>query len=87
MTYDLGRLATTAGHLGLLLLIARSGVLSFLQHALACVGRMAFTNYLTHSIVCATLFVGFGYFGQLQRFELYYVVLVICVAQLVLSPI
>lgn len=87
VTYDVGRLATTAGHLGLLLLIARSGFLPILQHAIACVGRMAFTNYLTHSIVCAIFFVGFGYFGQLQRFELYYVVLVICLVQLVLSPI
>lgn len=87
VTYDLGRLATTAGHLGILLLIARSGVLPLLQNALASVGRMAFTNYLTHSIVCAIFFVGFGYFGQLQRAELYYVVLAICFTQLVLSPI
>ncbi|MBV7266418.1 DUF418 domain-containing protein [Erythrobacter ani] len=87
VTYDLGRLATTAGHLGLLLLIARSRVFPLLQHAVASVGRMAFTNYLTHSVVCAIFFVGFGYFGQLQRFELYYVVLIVCVAQLILSPI
>ena len=87
VTYDLGRLAMTAGHLGLLILVAKSGVLPIVQHAIASVGRMAFTNYLTHSIVCAIFFVGFGYFGQLQRFELYYVVLAICLTQLVLSPI
>ena len=87
MTYDLGRLAMTAGHLGLLLLIARSGILPLLQHALACVGRMAFTNYLTHSVVCAILFVGLGYFGQLERHQLFYVVFGIWAAQLVLSPL
>jgi len=87
VTYDLGRLATTAGHLGLLLLIARSGVLKPLQHALACVGRTAFTNYLTHSVVCAIFFVGLGYYGQLERHQLYYVVLVICAVQLVISPL
>ena len=87
ITYDLGRLSTTAGHLGLLLLLARSGIFPLFQNALASVGRMAFTNYLTHSVVCAIFFVGFGYFGQLQRYELYYVVLTICLVQLVLSPL
>ena len=86
-TYDLGRLSMTAGHVGLLLLIARSGIFPLLQHAIASVGRMAFTNYLTHSAVCAIFFVGLGYFGQLQRAELYYVVLTICAVQLVFSPI
>ena len=87
MTYDLGRLAMTAGHLGLLLLIARSGIFPWFQHALACVGRMAFTNYLTHSVVCAAIFVGLGYYGQLERHQLYYVVFGIWAAQLVLSPL
>ncbi len=87
LTYDLGRLATTAGHLGLLLLIARSGILPWFQHALACVGRMAFTNYLTHSVVCAIFFVGLGYFGQLERHELYYIVFAIWATQLVASPL
>ncbi len=87
ITYDLGRLPTTAGHLGLLLLIARSGVLPWFQHALACVGRMAFTNYLTHSVVCAIFFVGLGYFGQLERHQLYYVVFAIWAAQLIISPL
>lgn len=87
MTYDLGRLATTAGHLGLLLLIARSGIFPLFQHALACVGRMAFTNYLTHSVVCAILFVGMGYFGQFERHQLYYVVFTIWAVQLAISPL
>ena len=87
ITYDLGRIATTAGHLGLLLLIVRSGVFPLFQHALACVGRMAFTNYLTHSLVCAILFVGLGLFGQLERHQLYYVVFAIWAAQLIISPL
>lgn len=87
ITYDLGRIAITAGHLGLLLLIVRSGVFPLFQHALACVGRMAFTNYLTHSLVCAILFVGLGLFGQLERHQLYYVVFAIWAAQLIISPL
>lgn len=87
ITYDLGRLAMTAGHLGLLLLFVRSGIIPVFRSALASVGRMAFTNYLTHSLVCAIFVVGFGYFGQLERHQLYYVVLAICATQLVISPL
>lgn len=86
VTYDLGRLAMTAGHLGFLLLVVRSGIFPLFQHALASVGRMAFTNYLTHSVVCAVFFVGLGYFGQLERHQLYYVVFTIWAVQLIFSP-
>jgi uncharacterized protein len=87
ISYDLGRLATTFGHLGAFLLFARSGALGWLRRAFAAVGQMAVTNYLTHSVVCGTFFIGFGYFGELQRHQLYYVVFVIWAAQLVISPL
>jgi uncharacterized protein len=49
---------------------------------------MALTNYLMQSVICAIVFtgVGFGWFGQLQRYELYYVVLMIWFVQLLWSP-
>ena len=87
VTYDVGRLAMTMGHLGALLLFVRSGAASWFRHALSAVGRMAFTNYLMHSLICLVLFVGFGLYGQLERHELYYVVFAIWAAQLVISPI
>jgi uncharacterized protein len=87
ISYDLGRLAMTLGHLGGLLLFVRSGALSRLRSAFAAVGQMAVTNYLTHSVVCAILFVGLGWYNQLERYELYYVVFAIWAAQLVLSPL
>jgi uncharacterized protein len=87
ISYDLGRLATTIGHLGALLLIVRSGVLAWLQRAFAAVGQMAVTNYLTHSVVCGIFFAGLGYYGQLERYQLYYVVFAIWAAQLVISPL
>ncbi len=89
LTYDLGRLATTIGHIGLIMLFIKSGILQFLQHALASVGKMALSNYVMHSIITAIIFLGFGFsmFGQLQRFELYYVVLGIWIFQLIASPI
>lgn len=88
-TYDIGRIGMVAGHLGLLLLFCRSGWFQWLQRSLAAVGRMALTNYVSHSIICAFVFFGFGFsqFGELARHELYYVVFSIWAAQLIVSPI
>ena len=56
---------------------------------LASVGQMALSNYLATSVICLFLFTGagLGWYGQLERFELYYVVLSIWIAQLIWSPI
>lgn len=88
-TYDVGRLAMTAGHLGLLLLFCRSGWLQWLQRGLAAVGRMALTSYVSQSVICAFVFYGFGLglYGELERYQLYYVVAAIWAFQLVVSPI
>lgn len=88
-TYQIGRLFTTIGHVGLFMLFIKSGILGFLQKALAAVGTMALTNYLSHSIITAIIFYGFGFsmFGKLQRFELYYIVGAIWIFQLIVSPI
>jgi uncharacterized protein len=89
ISYDLGRVATTCGHIGLIMLFAKSNFLPFLQKSLAAVGQMAFTNYITHSIICNIIFLGYGFamFGKLQRYELYYIVVSIWVFQLIFSPI
>jgi len=87
ISYDLGRLAMTIGHLGGLLLFVRSGALARLRRAFAAVGQMAVTNYLTHSVVCGILFLGLGWYNRLERHQLYYVVFAIWAAQLVISPL
>lgn len=88
-TYHLGRLGIALGYIGLLGLICRYGILKAITSRLAAVGRMALTNYLMHSVICAILFtgLGFGLVGQLTRFELYGVVIMIWLLQLALSPI
>ena len=87
MTYDLGRLAMTVGHLGALLLFVRSGVLPWLRRGMAAVGQMAVTNYLAQSVICGIIFIGMGYFNRLERYELYYVVAAVWVVQLAWSPL
>lgn len=88
-TYQLGRLGVTMGHVGLFMLFIKSGILRFLQKALAAVGILALTNYLIHSIITSIIFYGDGLalYGELQRYELYYIVFSIWIFQLIVSPI
>jgi uncharacterized protein len=86
-TYDLGRIFTTMGHVGMVMLFAKSNVLGFLKRSLAAVGRMALTNYIMHTVFATTIFGIFKQYGQWQRYELYYLVLGIWLFQLILSPI
>jgi uncharacterized protein len=88
-TYQLGRVFTTLGNLAVIVLFIKSGWLPFLQKSLAAVGQMAFTNYIMHTIICSTIFLGFGFamYGKLQRYELYYIVFGIWIFQLIVSPI
>ena len=87
ITYDFARLAQTTGHLGLLGLFLKSGIFSWFRQSMAAVGRMALTNYLTHSLVALIIFVLLGYWGQLMRHQLYYIVFSIWAVQIVISPI
>jgi uncharacterized protein len=50
-------------------------------------GQMAFTNYLSQSVIGAILFYGFGFglYGSLQRYEVYLVGIVIITFQITLS--
>ena len=87
ITYDLARLAQTTGHLGLLGLFLKSGAFTWFRQSMAAVGRMALTNYLTHSVVALIIFVLLGYWGTFERHQLYYIVFAIWAAQIVISPI
>ena len=89
LTYDLGRIPMTLGHIGLIGLVYQSGVLSAAMRALGYVGQMALTNYLAQSVICMFLFTGAGlaWFGKLERHELYYVVAAIWIAQVIWSPL
>jgi uncharacterized protein len=88
-TYQFHRLALSLGYLACIVLAVQSGRFQWLTRRLAAVGQMAFTNYIFHSLVCTTLFYGFGFgwFGKLQRYELYYVVAAIWIFQLAFSPL
>ena len=87
ITYDFSRLAMTTGHLGLLMLFLRSGLFGWFRRSMAAVGQMALTNYLSHSLMALVVFVLLGYWGALQRHQLYYIVFAVWAFQIVISPI
>jgi uncharacterized protein len=88
-TYDLGRLAVALGHMSLVILLVRRGTIPWLTSRLAAVGQTAFSNYVLQSVICSTLFYGYGFglYDKLQRYQLLFVVIPIWIAHLVLSPI
>ena len=86
-TYDLGRIFTTMGHVGMVMLCLKSNFLGFLKRSLAAAGRMALTNYIMHTVIATTIFGIFRQYGQWQRYQLYYLVFGIWTFQLILSPI
>ncbi|MFN7931128.1 MAG: DUF418 domain-containing protein [Blastocatellia bacterium] len=88
-SYDSGRLLVALGHIGLIMLIVKHGSLQWLTSRLAAVGQTALSGYLATSVICSTLFYGYGFalFGKLQRYQLLYVVLAVWVFLLVVSPI
>ncbi len=83
-----GSVAVSLGYVSFWMLACREQWLGWLRQSLASVGQMALTNYLTHTVVCTTLFYGhgFGWYGHLSRVQLLLVVLVIWLAQLLISP-
>jgi uncharacterized protein len=89
LTYDLGRIPMTLGHIGLIGLLYRMPALSGAMRTLAATGQMALTNYLSQSLICMFLFTGAGLalYGRFQRHELYYVVVAIWIVQLIWSPL
>jgi len=77
------------GHISLVMLIVRSGTIRGLMERFAAVGRMAFSNYLMHSIILTTVFYGYGFglYGQVPRAWQMLFVVALLGLQLWLSPL
>jgi len=82
-----GSLFVSFGFICMVLLIAKSPILQGLQKRLIAVGRMALTNYLTHSVICVFIFygIGLGLYGSVERKYLLLIVIGIWIIQLMWS--
>ncbi len=83
-----GGLAVAAGWIGLTIYVFKTGCCTWLTSRLAAVGRMAFTNYILHTLICTTIFYGhgMGWFASTGRGFQLSLVVAIWVLQLALSP-
>jgi uncharacterized protein len=82
-------LLVSLGWVGAMMLASRAAALLPFRQRLAAVGRMAFTNYIMHTLICTTIFYGhgFGLFGKVERVWQFAIVLAIWVLQVLVSPI
>jgi len=82
-----GSLLVALGYIGIVMLVCRAGIMSWLTSHLAAAGQMALTCYLMQSVICTLIFYGhgFGLFGYLDRLEQMGVVVVIWIFQLVFA--
>lgn len=89
----LGSIGMSLGYVGIIMLLYQRAVLS--EHSLigrsfAAMGRMAFTNYLMQTLICTTIFYGYGLsqFAAWERWHLFFFfVPALLLLQLAYSPL
>jgi uncharacterized protein len=83
-----GSYLVALGWMGAIMLWCQGSRGSSLQERMAAVGRTAFSNYILQTIICITIFYGFGfgYFGSVARSGQILIVFAVYAAQLVLAP-
>lgn len=76
LAIDVRRCALAFGYLGLILWFCSAPGGQAIKRPLVAVGRMALTNYMAQSVLCALIFYGFGLglYGHLVGYQLYAVV-------------
>jgi uncharacterized protein len=87
---DLLCLPVALGYVSALVLLGRTSAGAVLLYPLACAGRMAFTNYLTQSLIMTGLFYGGrgpNWFGEMNHAALVPIVAAIWIGQLVFSTL
>jgi uncharacterized protein len=84
-----GSYLVALGWVGLIMIWCQSKVLPSLKARFAALGRTAFSNYILQTIVCTTIFYGYGlgYFGSVDRLRQVLLTLAIFAAQVMLAPL
>jgi uncharacterized protein len=84
-----GSYLVALGWTGLIMLWCQGSRASALKERMAAVGRMAFSNYILQTVICTTIFYGygFGYFERVPRTGQILIVFAIYAAQLVIAPL
>ena len=87
--YELSRTLRSIGIFALIMVLYKSGLFKWFFSLMRPVGQMAFTNYLMQSFMVGFFFygVGYGMYGKLQRYEMYYIVAATWAVQIIYSHI
>jgi uncharacterized protein len=87
LPYDMLRILVGLAHASVVLLIVKAGALKRTTKPLAAVGQTALSNYIGTTVVCTLVFYGwgFGMFGKLQFYQLFYMVAAIWALNLLAS--
>ena len=82
-----GSLGVSFGLICAIMILSKSGSMTWFRERLAGVGRMALTNYLMQSVICTFIFYGIGIslFGQVDRVGQVGIVLLVWIIQLLWS--
>jgi uncharacterized protein len=77
------------GHTGLVMIAIKRGWIKWLLEHLRAAGRMALTNYLMQTLICTTIFYGYGFglFNRLDRVYLALIVVAVWILQLGYSSV
>ena len=88
-TFDIRRLALALANFSLVALLVRSGRLVRLRACLAACGRMALTLYISQTVACNFIFLGYGLslFGQLEHYQIALLAAGLSAVQLAVAPL
>ena len=88
LAYDAERLPVALADMAVLMLLCKAGAAQWLTGRLAAIGQMALSNYVFQSVVCSFVFTGYGFglYGRMERYQLYYVVAGCWAMSLAVSP-
>jgi uncharacterized protein len=78
------------GYASVVMFLAKIDLFKVLLHPFTAAGRMAFTNYLSQTLIMTYLFVGppgLGWFGTLERVEQAQLVIMVWIGQLIFSTL
>jgi len=87
VSWYLMALFLSPAYMGMVALWSQTRKLMGLQRRLAAVGRMAFTNYIMHSVITSLIFNWLGFYDAWGRFAGLLLTIAIFVFQLWLSPV
>ena len=89
LIYPFQRIVLVMAHVAAIILLYKARYAQTLFRCLEAAGQMAFSNYIMQSVICTFFFFGYGlnYYGELEFYQIYFVVLAIWIVQLIVSPI